>query len=905
MIPLKLQIKNFLSYGSQAQVIDFEPYNLICLSGKNGHGKSALLDAITWVIWGNARKISGTIKADEGILRLGQTQMMVILDFECNGQTYRIKREYAKTYGKPYAALEFGVYNEEQTLISLTEKKIRETQKKIENTIHLTMEAFVNSAFLRQGQANEFSKKSPKDRKEIFTQILGLQQYEIVKKLAIDKAKQANFEKEGLLKFQEKIELELQKKEEINTKIANIKKQLQEIVKQEKIVSDTQKKIETQKKKFVEDQKNYQIYTFQLGQLEQKEKTQQSELLETRNTWRKIHRQQLKLPQKAILEKEKATLVATINKHQQTLQKKLKIKEDYLKHKEELHKVEKAFYDDYNRTIHTKKIQVERSQLELITEEKTFKELLKKQCDQNLEKKQANELLIKLKNTLSLNEINKKEFEQEEKQFEKRKEYYQKYIAQGNWIKKELDSLKQKKILSQDEGNPSCPLCEQNLSSSRKKFLKAKFTKQESFLNHRFARLSTIIKALKEKLIEQHTCIAKLKTTNDKNKLYEVQIKELDKKLKTLSKDNEKINAQINEAKINQKRLGKALEDTHKQLKELEKKGKEQLHKDASYKTLLEDITLAEKAFKLLIYDENAHKLATKQLQEIEKTIAEFEKIGEQIALQQERKKKVHLLCISLKQAKLQKKTLLKKLAAYKNLEETQRMIAIQDKKILGDRKEINQHKEKLFEEKGALENQKIKLKQLEKESNEQKKAIENLNAEIDDYKTIASATGKNGIQALLIENAIPEVEQEANHILSRLTNNQAQIFIESLRDLKKGGTKETLDIKISDAAGIRSYELFSGGEAFRIDFALRIAISKLLARRAGTALQTLIIDEGFGSQDEEGLSRIMDAIYKIQDDFSKIIVVSHLSALKDHFPVHFYIRKGPNGSSIQVIEQG
>ena len=125
------------------------------------------------------------------------------------------------------------------------------------------------------------------------------------------------------------------------------------------------------------------------------------------------------------------------------------------------------------------------------------------------------------------------------------------------------------------------------------------------------------------------------------------------------------------------------------------------------------------------------------------------------------------------------------------------------------------------------------------------------------------------------------------------------------MRDLKKGGTKETLDIKISDQAGIRPYELFSGGEAFRIDFALRIAISKLLARRAGTALQTLIIDEGFGSQDEEGLGHIMDALHKIQEDFSKIIIVSHLPAMKDQFPVQFLIEKGVQGSTVSVIEQG
>ncbi|HEX4069393.1 MAG TPA: SbcC/MukB-like Walker B domain-containing protein, partial [Candidatus Babeliales bacterium] len=187
----------------------------------------------------------------------------------------------------------------------------------------------------------------------------------------------------------------------------------------------------------------------------------------------------------------------------------------------------------------------------------------------------------------------------------------------------------------------------------------------------------------------------------------------------------------------------------------------------------------------------------------------------------------------------------------------------------------------------------------------QEKTNITQLDAIIDDYQTIATATGKDGIQALLIEEAIPEIEQEANVLLSRLTNNQAQIFIDSLRDLKKGGTKETLDIKISDQAGIRPYELFSGGEAFRIDFALRIAISKLLARRAGTALQTLIIDEGFGSQDDEGLGHIMDALHKIQDDFSKIIIVSHLPTMKDQFPVQFYIEKGVQGSVVHVIEQG
>jgi exonuclease SbcC len=68
--------------------------------------------------------------------------------------------------------------------------------------------------------------------------------------------------------------------------------------------------------------------------------------------------------------------------------------------------------------------------------------------------------------------------------------------------------------------------------------------------------------------------------------------------------------------------------------------------------------------------------------------------------------------------------------------------------------------------------------------------------------------------------------------------------------------------------------------------------------------LQTLIIDEGFGSQDEEGLALIIDALYKIQDDFQKIIVVSHLPTIKEQFPVHFVVQKTFSGSTISVVQQ-
>src|SRR5689334_10982758 len=101
MIPLTLRLQNFLSYAD-SQEIDFAAHHLICLSGKNGHGKSALLDAITWALWGQARKISGVVKADQGLLRLGQSHMMVSLDFALADQHYRVRREFSSEYGKQH-----------------------------------------------------------------------------------------------------------------------------------------------------------------------------------------------------------------------------------------------------------------------------------------------------------------------------------------------------------------------------------------------------------------------------------------------------------------------------------------------------------------------------------------------------------------------------------------------------------------------------------------------------------------------------------------------------------------------------------------------------------------------------------------------------------------------------------
>ncbi|MBI5828538.1 MAG: hypothetical protein HZB20_03130 [Chloroflexi bacterium] len=153
----------------------------------------------------------------------------------------------------------------------------------------------------------------------------------------------------------------------------------------------------------------------------------------------------------------------------------------------------------------------------------------------------------------------------------------------------------------------------------------------------------------------------------------------------------------------------------------------------------------------------------------------------------------------------------------------------------------------------------------------------------------------------MIIEAAVPEIETAANQLLGRMTAGQMNVRFDTQRETQAGETRETLDIKIADELGTRAYENYSGGEQFRVNFAIRIALSQLLARRAGSQLQTLIIDEGFGSQDAQGRERLVEAINAIQDDFQRILVVTHLDDLKDAFPARIDIVKTADGSQISV----
>lgn len=203
------------------------------------------------------------------------------------------------------------------------------------------------------------------------------------------------------------------------------------------------------------------------------------------------------------------------------------------------------------------------------------------------------------------------------------------------------------------------------------------------------------------------------------------------------------------------------------------------------------------------------------------------------------------------------------------------------------------------------------RVEQLEKRYKELQEKRSILQKEKEAFEELSLAFGKKGIQAMIIETAIPEIEDEANSLLERLTNGRMKVRFETQRETKtkvetlegKVHTMvETLDIIISDEMGERPYENYSGGEQFRVNVAIRLALSKLLTRRAGAKLQFLILDEGFGTQDVEGRTKVVEVLDTIKNDFEKILVITHLEELKEEFPTRIEVSKNSGGSNFEVI---
>jgi exonuclease SbcC len=159
-------------------------------------------------------------------------------------------------------------------------------------------------------------------------------------------------------------------------------------------------------------------------------------------------------------------------------------------------------------------------------------------------------------------------------------------------------------------------------------------------------------------------------------------------------------------------------------------------------------------------------------------------------------------------------------------------------------------------------------------------------------------AFSRKGIPASIIETVLPEIQEIANHFLARMSQNRLNIKFKTTEIQKNGNEKDTLDVEVHDGIDWRRFESFSGGEQFRISLAIRLALSKVLARRANIDLQTIVLDEPGAFLDAQGRDELVSIIMSLKKEFSRVIVMSHLE-LRDEFDNIVTIKKPSSNDAV------
>jgi exonuclease SbcC len=848
MIPLKLSLRNFLPYRAPDD-LKFDGIHLACLTGANGAGKTSLLDAITWALWGKARA-----KRDEELIHQGQNDMHVILDFEQEDIHFRVVRRRSRSKGASPSLDLFVIKSDGQaTLIS--EPGIKQTQDKINRLLRLDYDTFVHSAFLQQGRADAFTTQTPARRKQILGEILGLAQWELYEDQVKAKLKQIEQEltycdmriseinaemarKPALLK-------EKQEASQHHADAQTLLKQAQEQLDAIKGAPEALKAAQAKRKDLERRRKEYQDDLNDVVSKIERDERQIAEYDEVIAIGEEINQGYTEL--QSARDRDQS-LNAKLNNLMSLDQRRSKLNADWSAARARL----EGEIRSLERSIGEQEHIIENQPVALLESVQAEVDALRTVEEQrhNLQDQQS-----------TLREQGAS-FKAQLKAIE----------AKGLELKDRSDRLKA-------TDSPTCPLCGQPLSPEHR----------EDLIN----QLDAELKAHRD---EYKECKAQISKSDDDLKEARKQFDSLEgnlKQLPTLLERVGKLQSQMDAAETASTRV---IEE-NQQLQEYH----ELLVAEAFAPEVRDALELLDTEENMLAYDKDSH-------DEIRRTLEEnrrYETLKTQlaVALASLATLQENLEGLHVRQERLET-TLTEIAEEARVLEEGIHELQIQSDEYARRELEVReQHtrERSAYERVVRIEQDLIALDSQAARREDLERRREQFRYEEALYKELRTAFGRNGIPAMIIETAIPELEASSNELLSRMTDGRMSLRLMTQKDKVTGGVAETLDIEIADELGTRSYETYSGGEAFRINFAIRVALSQMLARRAGAQLRTLFIDEGFGTQDDSGRDKLVEAITAIQDQFDLILVITHIDELRDSFPVHVVVEKTGGGSRFAV----
>ncbi|NJL03340.1 MAG: SMC family ATPase [Chloroflexaceae bacterium] len=1037
MIPDYLELENFMCYRGEARRLSFDGLHVACLSGENGAGKSALLDAITWAVWGSART------SDDELIAQGATEMRVEFGFRLNDQQYRVarRRERGRTTrsgktGAGRSSVDFQLWRDGHWK-AIGEDTIGETNRAIIRTLGMGYDTFINTSFLMQGRADEFTRKTPGERKAVLGEMLELAIYDDLAKAARDNARELDstvlvltnliserqHDADKLPEYVQAATAAATHLHELEAALLTSEAALRDLEGQYHTLHQIQQQQRDLLTEIAAQERTQQEYQHKVAELEQRIAADETILAQEPTIRAGL----------AELAAARATLahLDTLQPQYDALREVRRELQDQLKdalrqlksqYEQEQHPLAGLYAQRAELPILAQQIAQREAQLATLAdlttaraacraERNTIAEQLHRarpllrQYDQHrtelaraqreLEQQQATAQrdLHRLGQELATYAQLEQELQHAQAQHQRstelaphladlrqRETHLSRTLAEQHAQLKQYDMLtkqhQQRQRSLHAAETTTCPLCQSELGAAGMHNIQQHYATELARLAAEQAAAQTQITQLDQELAALRAELSDTERTLDHARQAAARLPTLhDRQTRHAQAQSEHAALQTTLAQLAAELADMTFApETRTALARL----------GAELNTLLGALLDPHPAIEQI--EQRQHAL-DQQLTDFEAQLADQSRLQAEQHTAHQRTQQIHAALAALPALEAQRdalqaridtgdfahdvrqqgraveaqlealgyspdqhtaaRTAVQRLVqweqretelrlATQRLSSTREALATQHELIARIAAQINEQRTRSSEyaarlhalptlaqqvqaATAALSQQRtardaattalIELRGLRERAEQAAREVQQRTTERDAkahrqslFEELGKAFGKQGVQALLIETAIPEIEREANRLLGRMTGNQMHISFEMQRTTKQGNVSETLDIKIADALGTRSYDAFSGGEAMRINFAIRVALSRMLAGRAGSRLELLIIDEGFGALDTEGRERFIEAISSVQDDFKRILVITHIDDLKDRFPARIEITRTPLGSVWAVV---
>lgn len=161
---------------------------------------------------------------------------------------------------------------------------------------------------------------------------------------------------------------------------------------------------------------------------------------------------------------------------------------------------------------------------------------------------------------------------------------------------------------------------------------------------------------------------------------------------------------------------------------------------------------------------------------------------------------------------------------------------------------------------------------------------VADLSEKSDSYGVLVDAFKPSGIPFMILSGVIEELNEEANDIISELGDDGLSVLVTTASENQRGGTAEKVMVYAVTSDGQANYSTLSGSEQTRVALSIRLGLAQCIARRTGTPIETIVMDECWGMFDEAGKRAVMNVLIRLSERFS-VFSVSHLQDVTDAFP--------------------